>query len=98
MDAKQCPDGSYVGRSGPNCEFAACPGETAPPIGRICPQILRTLAQGVSGTDVRELQAYLGVSQTGYFGPLTASAVAPKMAATFPRSRHEGTASISGKT
>lgn len=21
MDAKQCPDGSYVGRSGPNCEF-----------------------------------------------------------------------------
>ena len=25
MDAKQCPDGSYVGRTGPNCEFAACP-------------------------------------------------------------------------
>lgn len=25
MDAKQCPDGSYVGRSGPNCEFAPCP-------------------------------------------------------------------------
>ncbi|MFA5186250.1 MAG: hypothetical protein WC551_07215 [Patescibacteria group bacterium] len=25
MEAKQCPDGSYVGRSGPNCEFAACP-------------------------------------------------------------------------
>ena len=24
MDAMQCPDGSYVGRSGPNCEFA-CP-------------------------------------------------------------------------
>jgi len=21
MDAKQCPDGSYVGRTGPNCEF-----------------------------------------------------------------------------
>lgn len=27
MDAKICPDGSAVGRSGPNCEFAACPGE-----------------------------------------------------------------------
>ena len=27
MDAKMCPDGSYVGRTGPNCEFAACPGE-----------------------------------------------------------------------
>lgn len=26
MDAKMCPDGSYVGRIGPNCEFAACPG------------------------------------------------------------------------
>ena len=24
MDAKQCPDGSYVGRSGPDCEFV-CP-------------------------------------------------------------------------
>lgn len=28
MEAKQCPDGSYVGRTGPNCSFAACPGET----------------------------------------------------------------------
>lgn len=25
MEAKLCPDGSYVGRSGPNCEFAKCP-------------------------------------------------------------------------
>ena len=25
QEAKQCPDGSYVGRTGPNCEFAACP-------------------------------------------------------------------------
>ena len=25
QDAKQCPDGSYVSRQGPNCEFAACP-------------------------------------------------------------------------
>lgn len=25
QEAKLCPDGSYVGRSGPNCEFAACP-------------------------------------------------------------------------
>ena len=24
MDARQCPDGSYVGRTGPNCEFI-CP-------------------------------------------------------------------------
>lgn len=25
MEAKQCPDGSYVGRTGPNCEFTPCP-------------------------------------------------------------------------
>ena len=25
MEAKLCPDGSYVGRSGPTCEFAKCP-------------------------------------------------------------------------
>jgi len=27
MDAKQCPDGSYVGRQGPKCEFAPCPNQ-----------------------------------------------------------------------
>jgi len=27
QEAKQCPDGSYVGRTGPNCEFAPCPSE-----------------------------------------------------------------------
>lgn len=29
MDAKICPDGSAVGRSGPNCEFEACPATSA---------------------------------------------------------------------
>lgn len=29
MDARICPDGSAVGRSGPKCEFTACPGETS---------------------------------------------------------------------
>jgi hypothetical protein len=24
QEAKLCPDGSYVGRTGPNCEFQAC--------------------------------------------------------------------------
>lgn len=27
LEAKLCPDGSYVGRTGPKCEFKACPGE-----------------------------------------------------------------------
>ena len=26
-DEKVCPDGSAVGRSGPDCEFAPCPGQ-----------------------------------------------------------------------
>jgi len=30
MEAKECPDGSYVGRSGPNCEFAPCPSYSTP--------------------------------------------------------------------
>ena len=30
MEAKMCPDGSYVGRQGPDCDFAACP-ETGKP-------------------------------------------------------------------
>ncbi|MBP6924461.1 MAG: hypothetical protein KBB78_02745 [Candidatus Pacebacteria bacterium] len=30
LDAMQCPDGSYVGRSGPNCEFV-CPKVTEIP-------------------------------------------------------------------
>jgi Tfp pilus assembly protein PilE len=25
QDAKQCPNGSYVGRTGPTCDFAECP-------------------------------------------------------------------------
>jgi hypothetical protein len=25
-DAMQCPDGSYVGRTGPQCQFSPCPG------------------------------------------------------------------------
>ncbi len=30
MEAKICPDGSAVERTGPNCEFAACPADTSP--------------------------------------------------------------------
>lgn len=30
MEAKLCPDGSYVGRSGPLCEFSPCPAILTP--------------------------------------------------------------------
>lgn len=32
QEAKICPDGSSVGRSGPNCEFSPCPSATPKPI------------------------------------------------------------------
>lgn len=34
QEAKLCPDGSAVGRTGPNCEFASCP--VVNPIGKQC--------------------------------------------------------------
>ncbi len=33
QEAKLCPDGSYVGRTWPNCEFAPCPGNIILPNG-----------------------------------------------------------------
>ncbi|MEK7228069.1 MAG: carboxypeptidase-like regulatory domain-containing protein [Patescibacteria group bacterium] len=32
QEAKQCPDGSYVGRTGPQCQFAECPKSTPVPL------------------------------------------------------------------
>ncbi len=41
MDAKMCPDGSYVGRVAPNCEFAACPVSTTPSSLKIGDRVLQ---------------------------------------------------------
>ncbi len=42
LDAKMCPDGSYVSRTPPSCEFAACPagddGEQAKIDNQQCPE------------------------------------------------------------
>lgn len=35
QDAKQCPDGSFVGRMGPRCEFAKCPFATTTGVQKI---------------------------------------------------------------
>jgi hypothetical protein len=43
MEAKICPDGSAVGRTGPNCEFAACPSGIA--LGTV-PEMTVTLPAG----------------------------------------------------
>jgi hypothetical protein len=43
MDAKICPDGSAVGRSGPRCEFAPCP-TTQTVVGHVCTDAERNRA------------------------------------------------------
>ena len=42
-EAMQCPDGSYVGRTGPNCEF-------------VCPEATTTPPAGGAGEGIRALQ------------------------------------------
>lgn len=37
QEAKLCPDGSAVGRTGPNCEFAACPTASTTGNGGVLP-------------------------------------------------------------
>jgi hypothetical protein len=45
QDAKLCPDGSYVGRAGPKCEFTACPDPKA----TTTPPIVNNLTSGIKG-------------------------------------------------
>ena len=52
QDAMLCPDGSYVGRTGPRCEFSACPTpSTTPPSGTIVTVVV-ALNQSASGLGV----------------------------------------------
>lgn len=50
MEAKICPDGSAVGRTGPKCEFAECPLPVLPQA--TSTMIRTTIGQKVSGLDV----------------------------------------------
>ena len=82
MDAKLCPDGSYVGRVAPSCKFAPCPDEKSKKPKLQCPAILRALLPGSRGDDVRDLQRFLAESGylssngvTGVYGILTQRAI-----------------------
>lgn len=46
QEAKQCPDGSYVSRTGPNCEFAACPMENENKIYSVDELVNSKIAEG----------------------------------------------------
>lgn len=61
MDAKLCPDGSYVGRVAPSCEFAACPAPSA------------TTTQACT----KELKVCPGGSTVGRTGPNCSFAACP---------------------
>lgn len=41
LEARICPDGSSVGRSGPNCEFAPCPS--------LAPTLPKKICGGIAG-------------------------------------------------
>jgi hypothetical protein len=45
QEAKQCSDGSYVSRTGPNCEFAPCPEEKTKQQ-RMCTQEAKQCSDG----------------------------------------------------
>ncbi len=56
-EAKLCPDGSYVGRTGPQCQFSACPANTPASTPRstaivtpAIPTVSPKTTSGISGT------------------------------------------------
>lgn len=52
LDAMICPDGTAVGRTGPNCEFAACPST-----GMATSSLEATTSSPEAGTSSPELPA-----------------------------------------
>lgn len=64
MDAKLCPDGSYVGRVGPNCEFAACP------TGTTSSSVSGTVVGGATTTNSAPRTATITYTSSG-FSPKT---------------------------
>ncbi len=81
MEAKLCPDGSYVGRGGPNCEFAPCPGGNTGSCVVITSALFYGSTDARTGGDVTKLQSFLtsrgyyNGAVIGIFGPVTRAAV-----------------------
>lgn len=64
MEAKLCPDGSAVGRTGPNCEFTPCPIMTATTTSTVTTTTTTTVGGGQSILPYKS-----GVSGTVVLGP-----------------------------
>lgn len=52
LDATQCPDGSWVGRSGPNCQFV-CPTGASPASNKNSITLQTVIGQEVAGLNIR---------------------------------------------
>lgn len=68
MDAMQCPDGTWVGRSGPNCEFV-CSGQNVDPNGPPYPTYGDDTPGDDNGSGTQS--AHFSVSPTSGAAPLT---------------------------
>ena len=63
-DAKICPDGSLVGRRGPNCEFTPCPSSTSYPMEMQTTPLCDLDADGkCDGADLNLIKQALGTHQ-----------------------------------
>lgn len=67
MEAKLCPDGSSVGRSGPNCEFAACPTQSSNTSPTIDMSKWQTYTDKVYGFEIKYPNNYRIVQNDPYY-------------------------------
>lgn len=65
-DAKLCPDGSYVGRTGASCEFV-CLGSAQTPV----PLLGGVLQKGMTSDSIKDVQTILKTDPSIYSGPVT---------------------------
>ncbi len=92
-EAKVCPDGSAVGRTGPNCQFTACPTETTKPTaekpaeGMMCTQQYDPVCGADGKTHSNECMAKSGGVAVKYKGECGAPSTIESGAGTAPSVR-----------
>jgi len=69
QEAKLCPDGSAVGRTGPNCEFAPCPGEEQKTTSTLSEAQARVIAEKscIKGGEALNAGTYNEITKTWWF-------------------------------
>jgi len=69
QEAKLCPNGSSVGRVGPNCEFAPCPGENQPTTTALSEDEARAIAEEscIKGGEALAAGSYNEITKTWWF-------------------------------